>query len=66
MIVGVNCFRAAQHLQQAVYALIVAGNRVPHLRAAGHEAAVSNMRLAAHDLGFDLVPRPAEKLEAAE
>ena len=50
-------FRAGQDLQQAVYALIVAGNGGADQKDRCTEAAIRNMRLAARDLGFELVEK---------
>lgn len=58
-------FRAGQDLQQAVYALIVSAHGPENKKPQRDKAAVSNMRLAARDLGFDLVPRVAKNPEAA-
>lgn len=58
-------FRAGQDLQQAVYMLIVSANGPEDKKPQRDKAAVSNMRTAAHELGFDLVPRATEKPEAS-
>lgn len=64
MLTDDNCSSAAAYLSFAY------GNMMVARHAPGREfwtsQAIENMRIAADRLGFELVPWPAEKLEAAE
>lgn len=57
---------AKTYLGYARDGLHVAAFVEPDRRAFWFNEAIADMRKAAAILGFDLVPRPAEKLEAAE
>lgn len=58
--------RARSYLEMVCDSLLVANYVAADLRESHNKLAKEYLQKAVHEMGFDLVPRAAEKLEAAE